>query len=57
MKILIQSPVEHDGEYLQEGTIATIEDAQAQALLDAGVAIQVVAESKKAKAAAETPAE
>lgn len=51
MKILIQSPVEHDGKLLAEGTMTTLPDEVAQPLLDAKVAIEVIAESKKAKAA------
>lgn len=53
MKILIQSPVEHDGKLLAEGTMTTLPDEVAKALIDVKVAIEVISESKRSKADSE----
>lgn len=52
MKLICQSPVEHDGKSYGVGQPLEIKDeAQGQALVDAGAAIEVVAEAKAKKAA------
>lgn len=49
MKVLIQSPVEHDGKALREGETVDMPDDQAQALIDASVAVEVLKDVKPAK--------
>ena len=51
MKLLIQSPVDHDGVAYKEGEMLTIKNEdQAQALVIAGVAVEVLEDAKKSKA-------
>jgi hypothetical protein len=46
-KLLIKSPVEHDGKVLAENSTVTIkDDDQAQALILAGSAVEYMAEAK-----------
>lgn len=63
MKLLLNSPVEHDGKARAEGSMLELPDEQAHPLLAAGVATEVledVADTKpakgKAKAAESDPA-
>ena len=51
MKVTVLSPVEHDGDAYAEGEQIDIKDqAQAQSLIAAGAAVEVVAVKKAAKA-------
>jgi len=51
MKLIAQSPIEHDGEAYGVGQPLTVEDEdQAKALVAAGAAIEVVEPKKAAKA-------
>lgn len=50
MKLIIDSPVEHDGKALEVGTIVDFEDAAGEALVAAGAATAVVEEVKASKA-------
>lgn len=49
MKVVITSPVEHDGKALAEGDTVDLPEAQAQALMDAGVAVGVGRKPRNAK--------
>jgi hypothetical protein len=49
MKVVITSPVEHDGKSLAEGDTADMPETQAQALIDAGVAVAVGRKARSAK--------
>ncbi len=49
MKLIAQSPIQHDGEEYGVGQPFEVKDeVQAQTLLDAGAAIEVVTKPKKA---------
>jgi len=54
MKVVIDSPVKHGLDVLDEGSTLELSDEQGQALLDAGAATLIVEEvkAKKLKAAA-----
>lgn len=49
MKIVITSPVEHDGKSLAEGDTADLPETAAQALIDAGMAVAVGRKPRAAK--------
>lgn len=50
MKIIIDSPVEHDGKVLQVGTVVDdIDDTAGEALVAAGAATAIVEEVKSTK--------
>ena len=62
MKIVLLSPVVHDGKAYDEGDTIDVKDAQAQALIEAGAAKQAGKKSKaeekaEAEAAAKAEAE
>lgn len=57
MKVVITSPVEHDGKALAEGDTADVPEAQAQALIDAGVAIAAGRKPRAAKSDEQLAAE
>lgn len=50
MKIVIVSPVEHDGKTLDVGEVADLPKAQAEALVAAGAALEAGAKAKAAAA-------
>lgn len=49
MKVVITSPVEHDGKHLEEGDSLDLPDVQAAALVDAGSAVASGRRSKASK--------
>ena len=57
MKVVITSPVEHDGKSLEEGDTADLPEAQAQALIDAGAALAVGRKPRAAKSDEQLAAE
>lgn len=50
MKIVIESPVEHDGKALEAGSEVDLPKDAAEALVASGVAKVVIAKSQRAKA-------
>lgn len=49
MKVILQSPVEHDGKAYAEGKTLELDDEQGEALVKAGVAVEMIEEVKPTK--------
>ncbi len=57
MKVVITSPVEHDGKSLAEGDTVDLPEAQAQVLIDAGAGIAVGRKARSVKSDEQIAAE